>query len=98
MSTSGDTTTSKANEAAAGLRELADLIVQHPDLVRLFDYSDLSIITRDAVEFARLADLLGAGPEHIRYPARTKEWVDRRRQFGPLTTAVTLQHQLAEAS
>lgn len=95
MSTSGD---NKAHEAAEGLRQLADLIVEHPDLVRLFDYSDLSIITRDAVEFGRLADLLGAGPETIRYPARTKEWTDRRRHFGPLVTAVTLQHQLAEAS
>jgi hypothetical protein len=97
MSTSGDTTTSKAHEAAAGLRELADLIDQHPELVRLFDYSDLSIITRDAVEFGRFADLLGAGPETIRYPASTKEWTDRRRNFGPLVTAVTFQHQLKES-
>lgn len=97
MRHNGDTTTDKAAEAAAGLRELADLIVQHPDLVRLFDYSDLSIITRDALEFGRYADLLGAGPETIRYPASTKEWTDRRRNFGPLVTAVTFQHQLKES-
>lgn len=106
MSTSGDTTTTttttiEAAEAAAGLRQLADLIEANPELADLVEGNTLLMAVGErwgsdesvADRFARLARMLGG--------TRTKSgdgtyfWVGRR--FGPLTAEIfTARNQVCE--
>lgn len=79
----------QAEEAAAGLQDLARTITQHPELVEMFRYSALGLPALEVADYDRLSEWLGT--DHVVRVDGAPEFTRATRRFGPLPVYVTIR-------